>query len=143
MFYSSPASFFYIPHLLHIFFFEPNFVYVCVCDNWFFYLVSTSFHVFNPSSKISMSIVLSQVLQVLSSMYLKTIMFLNMCSVFLLNIFYSQIITSSSHPFHTQNKTIKQKNKKPAKNNIKSKTMDYNKYKPLSFNNPVVPNPKF
>ena len=41
MFYCSPALCFYIPHLLHIFFFEPHFAYVYVCYNWFFDLIST------------------------------------------------------------------------------------------------------
>ena len=41
MIYCSPASFFYIPHLPRIFFFEPHYlVLVYVCYNWFFYLIT-------------------------------------------------------------------------------------------------------
>ena len=54
-----------------------------------------------------------------------------------------EIITvnsSSPHPFHTQNKTTTQQTKKtnPAKNNIKNKTIDHNKDKPLTFKNPIL-----
>ena len=92
-----------------------------------------------------MSIVLSQVLQVLSSIYLKTIIFLVCFQIVFMEyiLFIENHIITSSIPYPKQNNKTK---KHP--NNIKNKTMDAspevsrgirdnNKYKPLPFNNPI------
>ena len=78
-----------------------------------------------------MSIVLSQVLQVLSSIDIKTVIFLNMDS----DLSLEKIATPN-----TQNQTTTQQTKKTdkAKNKIQTKTKKNNKEISLVFNNPIL-----